>query len=90
MKKLLIATLLVAFAATTALAADVVTYPAKNGTVTFNHKGHQTKMECKVCHVDQAKPAKITIDSKDTGHALCKECHTQGTGPTKCGDCHKK
>lgn len=89
MKKLLVATLLVAFAAATAFAADVVTFPAKNGPVTFNHKGHQAKMKCDACHVGQATPAKIAID-KDKAHALCKECHAKGTGPTKCGDCHKK
>jgi len=89
MKKLLVAALLVAFAATTALAADIITYPAKNGTVTFDHKGHQAKMECKACHVSEGTPAKIAID-KDKAHALCKECHAKGAGPTKCGDCHKK
>lgn len=88
MKKLLVATLLVAFAAATAFAADVVTYPAKNGTVTFDHKGHQAKMECKACHTE-ATPAKIEL-GKDKAHALCKECHAKGAGPTKCGECHKK
>jgi len=89
MNKLLVATLLVAFAAATAFAADVVTYPAKNGTVTFNHKGHQAKMECTACHKEAGKPAKIALD-KDKAHALCKECHAKGAGPTKCADCHKK
>jgi type 1 fimbria pilin len=87
MKKLFVALMLVAFAATTTFAADVVTYPAKNGTVTFNHKAHQAKNECKACH--EGAPAKIEIN-KDKAHAMCKGCHEKSNGPTKCGDCHKK
>lgn len=88
MKKLLVATLLVAFAATTALAADTVVLKAKNGDVTFNHKAHSEKLDCKTCHGD-ATPAKMELD-KTTAHALCKDCHAKQSGPTKCGDCHKK
>ncbi|HEY7744986.1 MAG TPA: cytochrome c3 family protein [Desulfuromonadales bacterium] len=89
MKKLLVAAMLVAFAASTAMAADTVTLTAKNGNVTFNHKKHSESMECKVCH-GEGTPGKIELD-KDKGHALCKDCHTsKGAGPTKCGDCHKK
>lgn len=88
MKKLLIATLLVAFAATSALAADSVVLEAKNGNVTFNHKAHADKLGCDACH--QGEPAKIEV-TKDTAHkAVCKDCHAAKGGPTKCGDCHKK
>lgn len=88
MKKVLVIAMLVAFAGS-AIAADMVTLPAKNGNVTFNHKAHQGKMECKVCHGEGA-PAKLALD-KDKAHALCKDCHTKGNaGPTKCGECHKK
>lgn len=87
MKKLLVAVMLVAFAAATAFAADVVTYPAKNGAVTFDHKAHSAKNECKTCH--EGAPAKMTL-GKDKAHALCKDCHAKTSGPTKCGDCHKK
>jgi len=89
MKKLLVAAMLVAFAASTAMAADMVTLEAKNGNVTFNHKKHSESMECKVCH-GEGTPGKIELD-KDKAHGLCKACHAdKGMGPTKCGDCHKK
>jgi opacity protein-like surface antigen len=89
MKKLLVAAMLVAFAASTAMAADTVTLTAKNGNVTFNHKKHSESMECKVCH-GEGTPGKLELD-KDKAHALCKDCHTtKAAGPTKCGDCHKK
>jgi cytochrome c553 len=89
MKKLLVAALLVSFAAVPAFAADTVVLEAKNGNVTFNHKKHSESMECKVCH-GEGTPAKIELD-KDKAHALCKDCHAKNNaGPTKCGDCHKK
>jgi cytochrome c553 len=89
MKKLLVAAMLVAFAASTAMAADTVTLEAKNGNVTFNHKKHSESMECKICH-GEGTPGKLELD-KDMAHALCKDCHTtKAAGPTKCGDCHKK
>jgi type 1 fimbria pilin len=89
MKKLLVAAMLVAFAASTAMAADTVTLEAKNGNVTFNHKKHSESMECKICH-GEGTPGKIELD-KDKAHALCKTCHAdKAMGPTKCGDCHKK
>jgi hypothetical protein len=89
MKKLFTAAMLVAFAATTAFAADTVVLEAKNGNVTFNHKKHSESMECKTCH-GEGKPAKIELD-KDKAHALCKKCHEdKQAGPTKCGECHKK
>ena len=77
-----------AFAAS-ALAADTVVYPAKNGNVTFTHKLHQGKLACKECHGAGA-PSKIAID-KDVAHKLCKGCHSdKKAGPVKCGECHKK
>ncbi len=89
MKKLFVAAMLVAFAATTTFAADTVTLKAKNGDVTFNHKAHGETLTCVPCH-GEGTPAKIELD-KDKAHALCKECHTtKGAGPTKCGECHKK
>jgi cytochrome c553 len=89
MKKLLTIALMLAFTAGIAIAADSVVLKAKNGDVTFNHKAHSGSLDCKVCHGD-AKPGKIALD-KDKAHALCKDCHSKkGTGPTKCGECHKK
>nr|WP_320113897.1 cytochrome c3 family protein [uncultured Desulfuromonas sp.] len=89
MKKLIVAIMLVAFAATAAFAADVVTYECKKGNVTFDHKAHSAKSECKVCHGDAA-PAKIAIDKKAAHGAACKDCHKANGGPTKCGGCHVK
>lgn len=81
--------MLVAFAAT-AFAVDVVTYDkAKNGVVTFDHKGHADKMACDKCHVGE--PAKIAIDKAAAHGAACKDCHvTAKVGPAKCGECHVK
>jgi type 1 fimbria pilin len=89
MKKMLTIALLLAFTAGTAIAADTVVLTAKNGDVTFNHKVHSESMDCKVCHGD-GKPGKVDL-TKDTAHALCKDCHVKkAAGPTKCGECHKK
>jgi predicted CXXCH cytochrome family protein len=91
MKHLLIAVLLVVFAAAPALAApDTVTIPAKNGNVTFSHKGHADAMDCAVCHGADTS-AKLIPMGKDPGHKLCMDCHKEkGAGPVKCGECHKK
>lgn len=90
MKKLVTAAMLIAFAASSALAADeIVTMKAKNGDVKFNHTKHKASGDCKVCHGDKA-PGKLDLD-KDTAHKVCKGCHeTKKAGPTKCGECHKK
>jgi predicted CXXCH cytochrome family protein len=89
MKKVVAAVALTLAFAVSALAADTVVYPAKNGNVTFNHKGHSAKVECKACHGEGA-PSKIAL-GKDKAHSLCKGCHAdKKAGPTKCGECHKK
>jgi len=89
MKKIVAAVALTLAFAVSAMAADSVVYPAKNGNVTFNHKGHAAAVECKICHGEGA-PAKIAL-GKDKAHALCKGCHAdKKAGPTKCGECHKK
>lgn len=63
----------------------------------FPHAKHQELMgadKCDVCHKDANFPAEKGKWTKDSGHALCKDCHTKGymdkKGPTKCNDCHKK
>ena len=91
MKKFLAAAMMVVFAASAAIAADTtLVLKAKNGDVTFNHTKHSADpASCKGCHGD-AKPGKLTLD-KDAAHKLCKGCHeAKKTGPTKCGECHKK
>ncbi len=90
MKKLFVMLMLVAFAATATLAfaADTVTYENKQGNVTFNHKAHGEKLGCEACH--QGTPAKIAVDKAAAHGAACKDCHKEKSGPTKCGDCHKK
>lgn len=87
MKKLLVTLFAVAFFAAPAFAADVYTYEAKNGNVTFNHKAHTERAECAKCH--QGTPAKFEV-TKDWAHKECKGCHQEKGGPTKCNDCHKK
>jgi len=90
MKRFMLILLALAFlaTATAAVAADVVTYENSKGTVTFNHKAHGEKLgDCAKCH--EGTPAKIEV-TKDTAHKeLCKDCHKDMGGPTKCNDCHK-
>jgi hypothetical protein len=89
MNKFFVAVVLTLAFAASALAADTVVFPAKNGNVTFNHKAHSSRLECKVCHGTGA-PSKIAID-KEKAHSLCRGCHAEKqAGPTKCGDCHKR
>jgi len=89
MKKLVIALMLVTFAATVAFAADSVTYENKKGNITFNHKMHQEKLaDCAKCH--EGTPAKIDVKGMKAGHALCKDCHTKtDKAMAKCDFCHK-
>lgn len=90
MKRLIAAAALTLFAAGAALAADTLTFEAKNGNVTFDHKKHQQVAgDCKACH--EKGPGKIEGFGKDWAHKSCKGCHEQKkAGPTKCGECHKK
>ncbi len=90
MKKIIAAVSLVLIGAVSVMAADVITLPAKNGNVTFNHKKHQeTLKDCKLCH--EKGPGKIEGLGKDWAHKTCKGCHAEkNAGPTKCGECHKK
>ena len=90
MKKAIAAVALVMFSAGAVFAADVITFSAKNGNVTFDHKKHQESLkDCKICH--EKGPGKIEGFNKDAAHKSCKGCHSdKGAGPTKCGECHKK
>ncbi|WP_303722217.1 cytochrome c3 family protein [Malonomonas rubra] len=90
MKRLIVTLLALAFltTATAAIAADVVTYEASKGAVTFNHKAHGEKLgDCAKCH--EGTPAKIAVDKSGAHGAVCKDCHKAMGGPTKCNDCHK-
>ena len=91
MKRIIAAAALTLFTAGLAMAADTMTFPAKNGTVTFNHKMHQEMLkDCKKCHATDAG-GKIEGFGKDIAHKTCKGCHEEmKKGPTKCGECHKK
>jgi flavoprotein len=90
MRKIIVAVALTLAFAVSALAADTIVLPAKNGNITFNHKKHQeTLKDCKICH--EKGPGKIADLGKDWAHKTCKGCHTdKAAGPTKCGECHKK
>jgi flavoprotein len=90
MKKIIAAAALTIFTVGTALAADTITLPAKNGDITFPHKKHQELLkDCKLCH--EKGPGKIEGLGKDWAHKTCKGCHEEKkAGPTKCSECHKK
>jgi hypothetical protein len=85
----------VVFSAGVAAAADVpatITFEAKQGKVTFQHKAHQERLkgDCTKCHATK-EGGKIEGFNKDKAHGLCKKCHeTEKKGPTKCTECHKK
>ena len=89
MKKLVIMMMVLAFVgANIVIAADIVTYENKKGTVTFNHKAHQEKLDdCAKCH--EGEPVKIEVN-KVYGHKSCKSCHKEMNGPTNCNECHVK
>ncbi len=91
MKRIVVVLMLLVFVAVPVIAADVVTMKAKMGDVTFNHKAHGEKSDCKTCHGDGA-PGKLTL-GKDPAHKLCGACHAEkkaGPQPAKCMECHKK
>ena len=85
----LAATAFVAVMFSAVMAADnVYTYEAKNGNVTFDHDLHKKAAgSCVKCH--EGAPGPIDVD-KSLGHGLCKDCHKDMGGPTKCNECHKK
>ena len=82
MRKIIAAAALTIFTAGTAMAADTITLPAKNGDITFPHKKHQELLkDCKLCH--EKGPGKIEGLGKDWAQE-------KKAGPTKCAECHKK
>ena len=87
---MIFATLIFLGTATTVIAADVYTYEASKGTVTFNHKAHQARVngDCSKCH--EGTPAKFEVNKEVAHKTLCKKCHKAMNGPTRCNDCHKK
>ena len=91
MNKLFVAVVAAFAFAGVAVAADSITFNAKNGNVTFPHKAHSDKkIACTACHAD-AKGGKIEGFGKDKAHGLCVECHKkEAKGPQKCAECHKK
>ncbi|WP_303722367.1 cytochrome c3 family protein, partial [Malonomonas rubra] len=71
---------------------------AKMGTITLDHAKHQGLTECTTCHhtgeyaacktCHDAKPE--APKSKTAFHKVCKDCHKDKGGPTKCKECHVK
>jgi predicted CXXCH cytochrome family protein len=92
MKSLVLAATLIVFAASAALAADCMVFPASMGKVSFDHQAHQVKLkkDCLLCHATKAG-GKIAGFDKAKAHKLCIDCHKKmNAGPTGCKDCHKK
>lgn len=92
MKRIVAAVVLLLFIAAPVIAADMVTLSSKMGDVTFNHKAHGEKAECKICH-GHGTPGKLSLGGKDPAHKLCGDCHTEkkaGPAVNKCMECHKK
>lgn len=83
------AVLVILSCAGTAVAADVIVFPAENGKVIFSHKKHQeTIKDCSVCHT--STPGKMRDPGQFRPHQLCIGCHEQKkSGPVNCADCHK-
>ena len=98
-KKLLGAVILVVFAlsASFCIAAEqetghkgpeFITLQAKR-PITFPHWLHQDRgVNCKICHENSR--VKESGWDKDTGHAICVECHKSTGASFKCITCHNK
>ncbi|MCP4626664.1 MAG: cytochrome c3 family protein [bacterium] len=81
------------------LGPDEIVLSANEGSVAFSHHFHQNLTGCKGCHIDGPAQGKILrstrasnkdLPAKEAFHRLCKDCHKQQTGPTKCRGCHTK
>ncbi len=89
-----------AFSVVAADAPDTVVLDASMGKVTFQHKAHTTRVEdCTTCHHQGVEAGACTSchdakpeapKAKKVFHKLCKDCHKQNNGPTKCKGCHVK
>jgi len=65
----------------------MLTFPANQGNVLFNHKKHEQGTDCKTCH--DRKGGKIKGLGKVWAHKVCKGCHeAMMLGPVKCEGCH--
>jgi len=104
MKKMLVLFAIVAFVAASAFVAVAdngpasITLEVKMGNITLDHAKHQGLTECATCHhtgdyaacktCHGAKPE--APKAKDAFHKVCKDCHKEKNGPTKCNGCHVK
>lgn len=87
MKRILILlVLMLSLIVATTFALDFYVYNPKMGTVTFNHKKHQTLFDCMKCHETSGVRVIVT---KDFAHKVCRECHRQ-IHTAKCSVCHQK
>lgn len=74
-------------------AADIMRFPAKNGTVVFNHKKHEqlARKDCAACH---ERPGEVPGFGRAYAHKVCIGCHEpepgRMEGPTTCEGCHTK
>ncbi|MCM0081234.1 cytochrome C [Geomonas sp. Red32] len=68
-----------------------ITFPAKNGEVTFDHDRHQPVPQCATCHDNLPS---IADSGKAFAHKFCLGCHqsldASFQAPTMCDGCHKK
>jgi c(7)-type cytochrome triheme protein len=82
---------------------DVMTFEAKNGPVTFDHKKHseRVKDDCKACHVGVFPEEKSPLNYKESMHkkaegekTSCAACHVAGgtafESKGHCQGCHVK
>ena len=69
-------------------ASETLIIKNKKDNVTLSHAEHGKLYGCASCHGD-ATPGPFELGKK-TAHTMCKGCHKEQGGPTKCNDCHKK
>ncbi len=97
---LVILLVLTAFVSVAVAVADVLSIPAKKGTVTFNHAAHEIRAgkNCQTCHHE------IKIDKSGKAEKVekgCRDCHkasaVEGNRFSQkeafhqtCKGCHKK
>jgi hypothetical protein len=78
-----------AAAATTAITPpETIVIENSYANVTLPHAFHGESFGCPTCHGANT-PGPFEL-GKATAHVLCKDCHKEQGGPTKCGGCHVK
>ena len=78
---------------------EEIRFFSQTGTVTFKHVEHTKRgSKCTTCHHEgvlsgtcrKCHNGETAPPFEKVAHKICKDCHKQGSGPTKCEGCHVK